>query len=199
MRRLLPLLLLVATPAIAGSPPTVSISEQEIARLEKGEVVVRMDAGEDGAGAYTIGIVDIDTPPRQALDAALDFPARVGEVSGLKAAEVYLHDTSVSPEKLGARWEIVVVGKTVTWHQLYDIDRTAGTASYDLDPAKENGIKAANGTYQVIALPDGTSRLVYRSISDAGVYVPGWIKNWLAQGSLVDVLEGIKKRAEAGS
>lgn len=195
MKRLLFLVLLSAGPALAAEPPAVSISAEEVARLEKGEVVVRMDPGE--SGAYTIGIVNIKTPPRQAFDAALDFPARVGEVSGLKTAEVYLHEQG-SPEKLGARWEIVVMGKNVSWHQLYDIDREAGTASYDLDPSKENGIKAANGTYQVIALPDGTSRLVYRSISEPGMYVPGWIKNWLAHGSLVDVLGGIKARAEGG-
>ena len=63
------------------------------------------------------------------------------------------------------------------------------------DPDRTHDIVMANGSYHIIPLPDGTHRLVYRSATDTGRYVPGFVKKMLTNDSLRSQLEEMRKRA----
>lgn len=180
---------LLVAPVLAAAP-AVELSADELARLTAREVVVRQDPTD--AGTYTIGVVDVNAAPARVFDAILDLEARIGEVGGLRGVTRYLEE----PNRIGARWELSVVGKTVFFTTLYDIDRTGLVANYHMDKTQPNDIDDVQGTYHVLPNASGGSRLFYRSITDSGVYVPGWIKNMLANSSLVEVLEGMRTRAE---
>ena len=169
--------------------PTVELSADDLTRLAAREVVVRQEPGD--AGTYTVGVVDVNADPAKVFAAVLDFEARIGEVGGLRSVVRYLNE----PDRVGARWELVVVGKVISFTTLYDIDRTGLVATYHMDKTQPNDIANVEGFYAV--QPSGTgSRLIYRSITDSGVYVPGWIRNMLANSSLVEVLEGMRTRSE---
>ena len=180
---------LFVAPALAATP-TVELSADELARLGTREVVVRQEPSD--AGTYTVGVVDINATPAEVFAAVIDFEARIGEVGGLRSVSRYLEE----PDRVGARWELVVVGKTVSFTTLYDIDRAGLVAAYHMDKTQPNDIENVEGFYAVH--PNGASgaRLIYRSLTDSGVYVPGWIRNMLANSSLVEVLEGMRTRAE---
>ncbi len=180
---------LFVAPALAATP-TVDLSADDLARLADREVVIRQDPTD--AGMYTIGVVDVNAAPSRVFDAILDLEARVGEVGGLRGVARYLNE----PNLIGARWELSVVGKAISFTTLYEIDRAGLTANYYMDKSQTNDIEDVKGTYAVLPSGSGGARLFYRSITDSGVYVPGWIKNMLANSSLVEVLEGMRARAE---
>lgn len=190
MLRRLPILLVPLLLAAAPSPP-ITLSADERATLSRHEVVVRSNLPE-GTAAEATGILDTVAPPERALDAILDLEARVGEISGLKSATVY--DRSAGT--LGVRWEVRVLATTVVFHVRYTIDRGAGRITYTLDPAKTNDLVAADGSYEVSAVPGG-SRIVFRSASDSGRNLPDWVKRWAAVEGLTQQLAGIGRRAEA--
>lgn len=180
---------LLSLAVLAAAPPTVELSADELAKLAAREVVTRQDPT-DG-GTYTIGVIDVNAPTGKTFDAVVDFEARIGEVGGLESVTRYLNE----PKRVGARWELVVVGKRVSFTTIYDLDRAAGIAAYAMDKTQPNDLERVEGSY--VVLPNGTgSRIVYRSIADSGMYVPGWIRSWLANSSLVEVLEGMRARAE---
>lgn len=189
---LLALIAPVLTAAIPlQPPPPLALTAEEEAELAAGEIVIRMDRGsETGGGA--IGVVDVEATPEAALAALMDLGARVGEVGGLKAVETYLDE----PGRLGVRWELKVLTFPVVFHNLYTIDQSRGWVRYSLDPSRENGLAAVEGSYQVYPVPGG-ARIVYHSETDSGRPVPQWVKRWLATGALKEQLRGVERRAEA--
>lgn len=181
----------ITAPAAPAAPVAVNTKEQ--ADLAARKVVIRMDDG-TGAGTssgVTTGIIDVQASVDETIDAVFDLKARVAEVSGLKSVDYYLE----APPHLGAHWEMSVFGKEVVYNLLYEMDRPEGWATFSLDTSKPNDVERIDGTYHIYRV-DGATRLVYTSSSDPGTYVPGFIKNWLANDALGQVLEGIRARAE---
>lgn len=185
------LLLLTALAAVPDTPPApLELTADELATLAKGDVAVRYVEADSGGGV--VGFIDLPASKDAVWAAIFDMEARVGEISGLKSVEVYER----SPERLGVKWVISVIGSQVVFHLLYDLDPANGWCRYRLDTSKENDVVDVQGAYQL--LPDGDrTRLVYRSETDSGRRVPGFVKRWLASDSLTQQLEGIKARAGA--
>lgn len=179
---------------LAAAPPApIALTPEEVTTLSAHDVVVRPQLSE-GTAAGAVGIMDVAAPADRAIDAILDLEARVGEISGLKSAQIYER----SPTALGVRWELKVITSTVVFHVRYSIDRTAGWIPYALDPAKSpNDLVSVDGSYQVYPAPGGGTRIVFRSSSDSGRNIPDWVKRWLAVEALTQQLEGIRRRAEA--
>lgn len=175
--------------AAPTAPAAVVLTDAETAEIAKGDVVIRLEA--TSSGGQTTAIADVKAAPKATMDAVMDLQARVGEISGLKAVSFY---DSPGHDK-AAKWELSVVGKQIIFHLVYDISDDGTFIIYGLDTSKTNDMKVVSGTYHVY--PSGTgTRLVYTGLSDSGVYVPGWLKTWLANGSLVDLIGGVRKRAE---
>jgi hypothetical protein len=186
----LSLLVLAALVAPAyAAVPVVELSTDDLTKLAAREVVIRQDPTDNGT--YTIGVIDVNAPPSRVFDAVIDFEARIGEVGGLRAVSRYLDE----PDRVGARWDLTVVGKAVSFTTLYDLDRTGLVATYQMDKSQPNDIENLEGAYAVLSNGTG-SRLIYRSLTDSGVYVPGFVRNYLTNNSLVEVLGGMRTRAE---
>lgn len=183
----------IAVPAAAAmpdEPSPVTLTADEEATLAEGEVVVRLvDAPE---GATMVSVIDVDAPPATVLDAVLDVEARVAEIGSLKEIAVYERE---SPDRMGVRYTLGVMGRRVVFHTEYQIVRSDHWTAYALDQSRENDIEASHGSYRAFSRGEG-SRLVYRSFTEAGMSVPNWLKRWLVGGSLKEQLQGIRARAE---
>src|SRR5688500_11907726 len=96
--------------AIPSSPPgPIELTEAEQAEVAAKRIVVRLDAGDTGGGA--VGVVDVAAPVPATWNALLDLPARVGEISGLRAVEYTVRE----PRRIGARWELKVLTSSVVF------------------------------------------------------------------------------------
>ncbi len=104
----------------------------------------------------------------------------------------------VSARSLGVEFALTVFGTDIVFSTRYRCELAQGWCPYSLDAARPQDLVAVDGSYQTYASGDGT-RLVYRSQTDSGRYVPGFVRRWLAVESLSKQLEGIKARAEAAS
>lgn len=187
----LALALLLPVSAVAA-PPTYTLTRDEVAALDEGEIVVRRQDSETGGGA--VGIAQVAAPPEVVLDEVMNFEARVSEVGSLRSVERYSKEPH--PGTIGAKWTLSMLGISVVFHTLYDCHRDEGYCAFSLDPTKPNDLEAAEGHYLVTPRGSGT-RLVYANRMESGQFVPGWMRRWLAGRSLRQQVDGIRKRAEA--
>jgi hypothetical protein len=188
MLALLAVLALAEIPRVA--PPPIALSSDEQYLVQSGQIATRIVPTD--RGAEVTGIVDVAAPADRVWAAILDVPARVGEIKGLKEAEIY--HRAASPEQLGVRWLVQVLMSRVEFHVLYEVDRAAGWCRFRLDGTRENDLADVQGAYQVYDA-GGKSRIVYRSFTDSGRNVPEVLRNWLATDSLREQLDGIRVRA----
>jgi hypothetical protein len=172
-----------------GSPPAaIQVSAEEASRLAAREVVVRPSSA---GGGQTVAIADCRATPAEVIAAVVDVEARRGEVGAITDVQVY----DRQPDTVGARFTITVVGSDTVFHVRYDVDAAGGYTKYHLDPTKPNDLTQSDGSYQAYVLGDVT-RLVFRTTVDNGGWVPGWVKEKLTAGPLVDQINGIRARAE---
>lgn len=175
-----------------AAPPAVSLTADELASLQAGDVVVRAPDAE----GVLIGAVDVSGATAEQLwTAVLDFDLRVREVSAIKSISVYAPESD--PKGLGARFELSLLGSTVVYHLRYTLDRANGWCTFTLDPERTNDVTSVEGSYVVQPLANG-QRLVFRSKTDAGRAVPAIVKRWVATSSMRDQLEAMRQRARTG-
>ena len=170
-------------------PAPLELTADEQAEIAKGKVPVRFTDG--GTGGGVVGAIDIAADPKTVWAAIFDMGARLDEISGLREATVY----EKTPTRMGVRWVVSVLGSHIQFHVLYELEPDRGWCRYRLDTSKDNDLADVQGAYQVYAHGAGT-RLIYRSETDSGRRVPGFIKRWAASDSLTAQLQGIQKRAE---
>jgi hypothetical protein len=175
--------------ALPAPPKPVTANAEELAQLQAGQVVVRYG----GSSGETVAFVDVAAPPDKVMQAVLDLPPRKKEVSGLKVLEIYRRE----PGLTGARWEAGMGPYTLSFHVLYEYDLAAGWCVYSLDTSKPNDLNSTAGSYQAYATSPGHSRLVYRAKADASSPLPDWAKKRVAYSSAVEMVGGMKRRAEA--
>lgn len=176
--------------AVAASPPPpLALEAGELEQLDAGSVIIRSP----DAGGLTIGIVDIPATSEQVWATLLDFPARVESVGVLESIDLYAPESD--PKGLGASFHLRVLGTDVRYHLRYDIDRAANFCAFALDPEREHDITEASGSYHVLPLPNGQHRVVYRSKTETGRFVPGFVKKMLTNESLRSQLEDMRTRA----
>lgn len=178
--------LALAGVAFAAPPTPIATTPQEDAILQRGLPVIR-----DSGTGVTIGIVRVNATPETVLREVMNLPPRVDEVGPIHDLEL----VETSADRTVAKWTVGMMGMKRSFHVVYTADRSAGSAHFKLDPTRTNGIHHTEGSYRVHA-NDGATRLVYRNLTDPESKVPSWIRSALTEGSMVDQLKGIKKRAE---
>jgi len=175
-----------ASVAFAAPPAHVSTTPQEDAVLQRGLPVIR-----DRGTGVTIGIVRVNATPETVLTEVMNLTPRVEEVGPIQDLEL----VETSANRTVAKWTVGMMGLKRSFHVVYTADRSAGSAHFKLDPTRTNGIQHTEGSYWVYP-NNGATRLVYRNLTDPESKVPSWMRSALTEGSMVDQLKGIKKRAE---
>ena len=180
-------LFVAAAHALPPPPAPIRLTPEEEEALAEGGIVVRWM----GPDRPTVAVVDVAAPPRRVMDAVMDLPPRVDEISGLRAVEIYREE----PGRVAARWEMGVAVYQAHFHIDYAFDLDLGWSVYALDEGRDNDILASEGSYQVYAAGSG-SRLVYRTTSRSKKDAPDWIRKKLALSSSREMLGGMRTRAE---
>lgn len=174
----------------AAAPRFPTLSAEERQKLDAGEVVLRTSA--QGGRVTALGVVKVDAPPDALWPAVLDLRARIREGDTLEAVREYRRD---GPRTWYLAVDMEVLGTELTLHHRYEWDPARQEARYTLDPAQANDLAVADGWY-LVREEGGASLLVFESVTEARVPVPGWVKRWLARDQMEGLLEGIRARAE---
>lgn len=180
-----------ASPAEAALPPApapITLHGDEGATLARGEVVVRYG----GTSGETVAVADVKASPAAVMTAVLDLPARKKDIGGLKSLDIYRKEPTI----LGARWEAGIGPYVLSFHILYEFDLAKGWCVYALDGSRPNDLQSTSGSYQAYPI-DGGTRLVYRAKADPSSPLPDWAKKRVAYSSAVEMVSGMKRRAEA--
>ena len=185
--RMLTTLLLWTQLAMASMPTPIQLTETDLAKLSKGEAVIR-----DSGDGMAIGIIDVNASPKSLWTEVINVEPRVDEVGPSTMCTI----TERSEEAMKVTWGAGMLGMSVTFHLDYIIDHKNMLLSFDLDKTKENGIGHSRGSYQVLPRDSG-SRLIYRSEDDPSSNIPKWMRSMLTGRPLKDQMHGIRKRAEA--
>ena len=179
--------------ALAGGPAEVTPTPAELTALAQGEVVVR--PAPDSTGEM-VGLVDLPGASTEAAWGAIfDWDMRVQTVGAIRGVTVYAEETD--PGGLGVTFQLSVLGTDVTYHLRYTIDRDEGWTSFTLDPDREHDIVQTHGSYRISDI-DGGVRITYRSRTDTGRAVPGFLRRWVATSSIRDQLAEMRRRAVGG-
>lgn len=196
------MLLLLAGPAQAhqwarGKPSMPALTEKDEARLADGKLVLKTerDESKDGAGVIT-GIIDIDATPAEIWTILLDFESIPETSSAMKDADRY-HDDKGAPHRvINVKYLVKVAWIEIIYHVHHDYFADQGYLVWSLDPAKENGIAATNGSFSLWPGSGGKTRFLYNTLVDTGRNVPDWVEEDLSEGSLKSYIKAVKKRAE---
>ena len=178
-----------AAMAMPVVPPAPVVTAEEAATLARGEVAFRYP------GPFTIlGMVEVDAPPAKVIEAVIDLPPRIAENRGLLS----YHPYADRPGYKAAKWEVGVNVYTVWLHIEYAWDLEAGWCSYGLDETKKSDMQKSEGWYRAVPHGDG-ALLYYLGSAQGNYYAPEWLRKRLSTSGTVDLMMGMKKRAESGA
>ncbi len=199
---LVPLLLLLAGTAQAhewtrGKPTLPALTDKDKARLVDGKLVLKTerDESKDGAGVIT-GIIDIDATPAEIWTILLDFESIPETSSAMKDADRYFDDKGSPHRVINVKYLVKVAWIEIIYHVHHDYFADQGYLVWSLDPGKENGIAATDGSFSLWPGSNGRTRFLYSTLVDTGRNVPDWVEEDLSEGSLKSYIKAVKKRAE---
>ncbi len=176
-----------AAMAVPAVPPAPVVSAEEASVMARGEVAFRYP------GPFTIlSMVEVDAPPDKVIEAVIDLPPRIAENRGL----ISYHPYADRPGYKAAKWEVGVSVYTLWLNLEYVWDTEEGWCSYGLDETKSSDMQKSEGWYR--AVPYGTgSRLFYLGSAQGNYYVPEWLRKRASTSATVDLMMGMKHRAES--
>jgi hypothetical protein len=174
-----------------AAPPSITPSATEKSSLDAGEVVVRAKVDEGGSDA--LGLVVVKTTAQKLWTAILDIDARVNDSSDLKAAVIY---EQPSRWDFAVRYTVSILGWGGDFHIRYHWAEAENWCTYALDPAQENILLSAEGSYRVDPYGDA-QLLTYHTRNKTKIYTPEWVQKRIAASSMGSLLDRLRKRAES--
>lgn len=181
---MLSMLLVTAAWALPPVPAPLTITVDEQATLDAGDVVFR-----NSSTGQSIAILDVASSPSAVMTAVMDLAPRVDDIGALLEFSQY----DEGPGTKAAQWRLGASVYSATFHVLYEYDLNAGWCVYTLDTSKDNDISSTDGSYQVYANGAG-SRLIYRSSQQSSI-LPAWLMQRFSREGAEELLTGIARRA----
>jgi hypothetical protein len=182
--------MLVVPLASAADPGVPPLSESERARLEAGDVVVQTDLG--GERTISTGVVRVRATTDRIWPAVLDFQARIPENASLKRVTEYRRD---GPDDWFVAFDMNVFGIKAVVHDHWQCSLGRNVCAWALDPSVASDLVLNEG-FMYVEPRAGDALLVFHSELVARMWAPGWIRRWLAEDSMENVLDHIRIRAE---
>jgi len=176
--------------ALAQAPAFPSLSAEEKAKFNAGELVIRADTS--SPTTVSTGIVKVKAPPELLWTETLDFPARLPENPTLKSIEEY---GRISPDNWYVRFEMSIFGIHVTIHDHWTCFPAEFYCTWAQDPDAKSDVREEKGWLLVVPHAEG-SAIAFHSEFISEVWAPSWIRKWLANDSMVNVLDKLRVRTE---
>lgn len=183
--------MLLLLPFALALPTWPSMTTEELARFEKGELVLRADTSTPLT--VSTGIVKVAAPPELLWREALDFEAKKPENPTLKQLDEYKRN---SPNDWFVRFQLSVFGIQVVIHDHWTCFPEVLTCTWVQDPDKVSDVREEVG-HLIVRPEKGGSAIVFHSQFISEVWSPGWVRRWLANDSMINVVDKLRKRTES--
>lgn len=190
------MLIALLTAIALAAPSTVDPTDQEWAKLQAGEVVVRTAPDLVPPGAY--GWVEVKASDAVIWEVLNDPAVAKGAGGAVQSVEKYLDQSSGDTRKVGLHYVLNVAWTEVEYFVLRDLRVSESRMTWSLDPSKTSDLVATTGTYLLsTGRTPGTRLLAYATQTDTGRNVPQWISDMLTGKALRGYLGHVDATAEA--
>lgn len=185
------------TARAVGPEPTAS--QRQV--LSEGKVILTFarSATDASSGTFT-GFVLLDARPDQVWAVVLDFE-RLARRSGV-VADVSRYNDFVGSDgrrTVDLAYRLEILGQDIGYHIHHVFDPAAERLVWELDPSRENDIRALEGSFSVRATPGSPQTLlVYQSHVTTGRFIPDWVEVKLREEALRRFLAGVREEVEEG-
>ena len=199
---LLVLALLPALPAAAQvtKPACPALSEDQLAKVAEGEVVVWATKDPDRPDVATAtGVVEIEAPQQEIFDIlASEFHSESAS-KAMKDCTVHKDERVAADHRTMIVTYLMKVGPTeIEWTVGRDLYEKLGLLVFEIDDSYDNGIEWTQGYYAFYPGSDANHvMIVYVSNLNTGRRIPTWLEEDLTQGSLKRYLKYLQTAAEA--
>lgn len=180
----------------AGESATTGLTTGELTRMEKGEVVVKMDTYPtwDGArGAKVKAYCVINKPPDVAWAVMLNYHKFDEFMPRLEKVEVLEKTTSTMKVTETVRVPLGVISYTVD----LIFKPAARTVNWTLDKSRKHDIADTFGAWEFLPYSQGKTILRYTTTLDSGFFIPRFLEEFLLRNDLSDALLSMKRRTES--
>lgn len=174
-----------------------ALSAADVARLEKGEVLLLKETYKDAKGKMRgrgTAAVLVEKPADEAwrhlrkFDAFAEFLPRVTE------SKVY----EKAGNRVGVAFTLKILFARIRYHCVQTLDEPNRTIRWTLDERKKNDIASTTGYWRATPHGDGKCILTYAVAVDTGRAVPKLVQDFLTRRDLPGVVRVMKKRIESG-
>ena len=182
----------------AEEKAAAGLTPEQIARLEDGKVVVFKKGSKDAKGNLLGNgrvMVLVGKPYQEVWKHLRDHDKWPEFMPHLVKIETYYEKGN----EAGVHETLSILLNKVRYYVIHTntYDEKAGTLAWRLDKSKKNDIKDTSGSWTI--KPYGKDRCLidYSVTVDSGMYVPGFIEDFLFNQDLPGVVKALKKRAES--
>ena len=181
----------IVTP-FEGSPPRVTLSEEEEARLSRGEAV--LTTLEEASGGRGTAVRDVNAPPEVVWDRIGAFDQYPDMVPRMAESEVYYRDGN----DLRVRMVIRVMGLRYEYFIRHDYQPEKGFVTWTLDYDKLSDLDESVGYWAVLPHPSepGQSRVFYSIDMKTRGWMPGFVRRMVARQGLEEATGWVKTESE---
>ena len=175
---------------LAAAPPWPALTGAERTKFDAGDLVIRADTSTEKT--QSTGLVKVQAPLDVLWKAALDFPARLPENPTLKSIDEYGRN---SENDWFVKFRLSIFGISVTIHDHWMCTPAEYYCIFAQDPTQVSDVREEAGWLYARSTPTG-SEIAFHSEFISDQWAPGWIRKWLANDSMVNVLDKLRIRAE---
>ncbi len=183
-------LALIVADATAAVPIWPVLTGPEQTKFDAGALVIRADTSTEKT--QSTGLVRVQAPLAVLWKAALDFPARLPENPTLRSVEEYGRN---GPDDWFVKFRLSIYGISVVIHDHWICSPAETYCHFAMDPTRVSDVREEYGWLYARATPSG-SEIAFHSAFISDMWAPGWIRKWLANDSMVNVLDKLRVRAE---
>ena len=177
-----------------GAPPTVELSDDELASLGRGEAI-RKSVQYGSSGGRGVAVMDVNAPPKYVWKKIGDYSSYPDWVENLEECEIYRKDG----RNVYVRMEASMMGVSAEWfiHHIYNVPE--GYVTWTLDYDRKSDLDDSVGYWRVTELSSDPplTRVEYSVELRVATWLPGSLEDALANKGLVIATSWVKKQAEA--
>ena len=175
-----------------GAPPTVVLSDEEEARLARGEAV--LITRETAGGGRGIAVRDVQASPEIVWGRIGAFDEYSEMVPRMTESEIYHRDG----HDVRVRMVIRVMGLRYEYFIQHDFRPESGYATWTLDYSRLSDLDESVGYWAVIPHPSqpGQSRVFYSIDMKTRGWMPGFVRRMVARQGLEEATSWVKTASE---
>jgi uncharacterized membrane protein len=173
-------------------------TDKELATALRGDIAVHTEsfiAPSGKASGRGIGAVVINRPISDVWNVLSHYEDKATYQP--RVEQVWVLDKS--PQRLHVKMKVDASVTMILYTAWYTLDESTHKITWNLDKsATDNTVNDIEGSYQLTALSDNQTLVVYRAWVDTGRKVPQFIQNYMARQSIPKLLTAVRNRIESG-